>query len=110
MSSEEMENTKTFKKLPRGSVKLQFAGDLILAKCDQVELAGLFRRFESLFEALANLEKKQRILCYKLLNALMLTSYAKKASSTEEKRSLFENSFFLVVDLKYFLFFRTAAS
>lgn len=99
--SSEME-TKTFKKLPRGSVKLQFAGDLILAKCEQVELAGLFRRFESLFEALANVEKKQRILCYKLLNALMLTSYAKKAESVEEKRSLFEkkNELFLSIARK----------
>lgn len=97
MSSET--ETKTFKKLPRGSVKLQFAGDLILARCEQTELAGLFRRFESLFEALANVEKKQRILCYKLLNTLMLTSYAKKAPSIEEKRSLFEkkNELFLSV-------------
>ena len=118
MAQSESENrqsaeTKGLKKLPRGSVKLQFAGNLILAKCNDSNLEGLFKRYEALFESLANMPKKERILSYKILNALMLTSYAKKSDTLEEKRKLFDlkNKLFLsiagnpdyrkLIDLKY---------
>lgn len=89
--------SKSTKKLPKNSVKLQFAGDLILARCPEQDLSGLFKRFEAIFESYANMEKMERILNYKLLNALMITSYAKKAPTVEEKRNLFamKNKIFL---------------
>ena len=85
------------KQLPKGSVSLQIIGDLILARCSEPVLNSLFKRFEDIFEAYANMEKSERILNYKLLSALMLTSYAKKTLSAEEKRRLFamkNNMFF----------------
>ena len=95
----EESNKSILKRMPRGSVGLMFAGDLILAKCDNPKHRGLFRRFEAIFETLANTEKDERLLRYKLLNALMLTSYAKKAESSEERRRLFDlkNNLFMSI-------------
>lgn len=89
----------TQKKMPKGSISLLFAGDLILAKCDEPEYRGLFRRYEAIFENLANMEKSDRLLKYRFLNALMLTSYAKKETNREEKRKLFDlkNKVFLSI-------------
>ncbi len=87
------------KRLASGSLKLQFAGDLILVKNTQRSLSGLFKRYAALFEALANLPKEQRGLVYKVMTGLMLTSHAKKAISSEDKRKLFElkNQLFLAI-------------
>jgi hypothetical protein len=87
------------KRLASGSLKLQFAGDLILVKNPQRSLSGLFKRYAALFEALANLPKDQRGLVYKIMTGLMLTSHAKKAISSDEKRRLFElkNQLFLAI-------------
>ena len=87
------------KRLASGSLKLQFAGDLILVKNSQKSLSGLFKRYAALFETLANMPKDDRGLVYKLVTGLMLTSHAKKTSSHETKRQLFElkNQLFLAV-------------
>jgi hypothetical protein len=87
------------KRLASGSLKLQFAGDLILVKNSQKTLGGLFKRYAALFETLANMPKDQRGLIYKVMTGLMLTSHAKKATTTDAKRNLFElkNQLFLAV-------------
>jgi len=87
------------KKIPPGSVKLQFAGELILAKRPDLSLSGLFQRFEQMFEHFANVEKRERLINYKMLNALMLSSHAKKSASVDEKRKLFELKNQLFVEL-----------
>jgi len=88
---------RSTKRIPVGAIKLQFAGELILPRSPGVEFGGLFRRYESLFEALANMERTERLVAYRMLNGLMLTSYAKKAKEVEEKKKLFDlkNSVFL---------------
>jgi hypothetical protein len=78
------------KKLATGSVKLQFAGDLVLVKNTQRPMSGLFKRYAELFEALANMEKDQRNLIYRYMLALILTSHARKATKPEEKKKLFD--------------------
>ena len=45
---------KQAKRLPQGSLKLQFAGELVLVRNPTRDLAGLFRRYEALFEAFLN--------------------------------------------------------
>jgi hypothetical protein len=85
------------KRIPPGSIQLQFAGELILVKSPDRKLAGLFRRYEALFETFANMERAERILNYKFINALMLTSYAKKTTDLTTKKKLFDlkNELFL---------------
>lgn len=93
------ETKKAPKRLPQGLLKLQFAGELVLVRNPNRDLSGLFRRYEALFEAFANMERPERLLNYKFLNALMLTSHAKKAPSVEDKKRLFDmkNRIFLNV-------------
>ena len=69
---------KNVKLMPNGSITLQFAGELILVHCLQSEFHGLFKRYQSIFEAFANMNREERLLNYKFLNGLMLTSHAKK--------------------------------
>ncbi len=87
------------KRLASGSLKLQFAGDLILVKNVQKSLSGLFKRYAALFETVANMSKEQRGLVYKIMTGLMLTSHAKKTVDPETRRSLFEmkNKLFLAI-------------
>ena len=85
-----IEQTTKPKKIAPGSVRLQFAGDMVLAKRPDPSVSGLFQRFEHLFEFLANLNRTERIIVYKMLNALMLTSHARKAPVTALKQQLFE--------------------
>lgn len=87
------------KRLPVGSVKLMFAGELIMARSPGAAYLGLFRRYEALFEAFANMSREDRLLNYRLINALMLTSYAKKVKDVAEKKKLFDlkNELFLLV-------------
>ena len=88
--SETSGKSTTAKRLPPGSLKLQFAGELVLVRNTLKDLAGLFRRYEALFEAFANMDRSERIINYRFLNGLMLTSYAKKTSSIEERKYLFD--------------------
>lgn len=80
---------KRIKKMASGSIKLQFAGELVLVKNTQKPMSGLFKRYADLFEALANMDKDQRNLIYRFMTALMLTSHAKKAPDLALKRKLF---------------------
>ncbi len=78
------------KKIAPGSVRLQFAGDMVLAKRPDPKVSGLFQRFDHLFEFLANQNRTERLLIYKMLNGLMLTSHARKAPVAVLKQQLFE--------------------
>jgi hypothetical protein len=78
------------KKMPANSLTLQFAGDLVLVKRPEKSLLGFFRRFETMFEACANADKTERLLRYKMLTALILTSYAKKEVNRPRRREIFE--------------------
>ncbi len=66
------------------------AGDLILARSSNREFSQVFRRYEALLETFANMEREERLMNYKFLVALMLTSHAKKIQSLEERKSLFD--------------------
>ena len=81
---------RTPKRLPQNSLRLQFAGELVLVRNPDRDLSGLFRRYEALFEAFANMERPERLINYKFVNALMLTSHAKKSPTVEEKKRLFD--------------------
>ncbi len=87
------------KRIPPGSVRLRFAGELVVPQCTEKSFAGLFRRYEALFELFANMEKPERLLNYHLITALVLTSYAKKAEDGEQKKNLFnlKNNLYLAV-------------
>jgi hypothetical protein len=87
------------KRVPKGVIQLQFAGDLVLARCPERELAGLFRRYEAIFEAFANMARDERLINYKFLNALMLTSHAKKLTDQAQKRALFDKKNELFLDI-----------
>lgn len=85
--------------MPVGSISLQFAGEMILPKQADKDLSGLFRRFQLLFETYANMPRDQRLLNYQMINALMLTSYAKKAEAPEIKKRLFDLKNELIIKL-----------
>lgn len=89
-SDSSQQSSKFPKRFPPGTLKLQFAGSLVLVRNPVKELSNLARRFEVLFEALANMETPERILIYKMINGLMLTSIAKKTKDIEQKRKLFD--------------------
>ena len=80
------ENALKRKKIASRSIKLQMAGDLLFARCGDPELSKLFKRYEAIFETFANLDKGERVLKYKFLIALIVTSYAKKTKDSEEKK------------------------
>lgn len=84
------ESTEPPKRMPPESVSLQFAGELIMPKCENKDLTGLFRRYQLLFEHFANMEKLERVLNYRILCALLLTSHAKKSTDPEQKKKLFD--------------------
>ena len=88
---------KAPKRVPQNSLRLQFAGELVLVKNPLRDLSGLFRRYEALFEVFANMERHERLINYTFINALMLTSHAKKAATVEQKKQLFDmkNNLFL---------------
>lgn len=90
---------KTLKRFPPNSIKLMFAGELVMAKNPNRDLSGLFRRYEAIFEHFANMPKEERIINYKLFAGLILTSHAKKASSVDEKKKLFDYKNDLFVSL-----------
>ena len=90
------------KKLTPGSVNLQVAGDLLLARCPDREMSAAFKRYEALLETLANMERDERIINYHFLIALILTSHAKRTHDKEARRKLF--------DRKNEIFFKLANS
>ena len=90
MNTELQIDGKAKKKITSGSVKLQVAGDLILARNPDRALSGLFKRYESLLEVFANMERGERILNYKFLIGLIITSHAKKTQSLDQRKKLFD--------------------
>lgn len=78
------------KRIPPGSIKLQVMGDLLFARISDRELAQLFKRYESLLEECANMDRDERILNYKFLIALILTSHAKKTNDISERKEIFD--------------------
>lgn len=84
------DSTKPPKKIPKGAIKLQFAGDVIVPMLPNIKYAGLFKRYEALFENCVSLEKSERILQYKFILALILTSYAKKTEDAEKRKEIFD--------------------
>jgi hypothetical protein len=88
--SQDDQDPKGPKRIPPGLLKLQFAGELVLVKCPDRSLAGLFRRYEALFEAFANMDRPERLINYKFMNALILTSHAKKTTNLDDKKKLFD--------------------
>ena len=88
--SEKDSSAKPIKRIPPQSIKLVMAGDLILAKCSDSKYSGFLRKFEALFEFFANMEKSERLLNYKFMVGLTLTSHAKKLLDREQKRKLFD--------------------
>lgn len=107
-----MSSKSSIKRIPTGAVRLRFAGDLVIPHCDNKDYAGLFRRYQALFEAFANMNRDSRNLNYHLITALILTSHAKKAESPEERKTLFDqkNSIFLKIansqDMRRFVAFK----
>ncbi len=93
------ETEKKPKRIAQGAVRLQFAGELIIVKCPDPAFSSLFRRYQMLFESLANMERSSRLIVYKMLNALMLTSYAKKTLDKAQKKNLFDYKNRLFLDL-----------
>lgn len=86
-------------KAPPDLLRLQVMGDLVLPSCTKNDFQGFYEKFERLFELLANTEKKERLLIYKFLNAIMLTSCAKRCQQIEERKRLFDwkNQLFLSI-------------
>ena len=87
------------KRIPASSLKFQLAGDMVMVRNPDRNLSGLFRRYEALLEAFANMERNERLLNYRFLNGLILTSHAKKAVALDEKKKLFDmkNQMFLKI-------------
>ena len=90
---------KGAKRVPPGSANLQFAGELVLVKSPDRKLAGLFRRYEALFELFANMDRNERVINYKFVTALMLTSHAKKITDPAQRKKLFDLKNDLFLDL-----------
>lgn len=76
------------------------AGELLLARSPDRNLAQLFRRYESLLECFANMDREERIINYKFLVGLILTSHAKKTQDIPKRKEIF--------DLKNALYFNLA--
>ena len=87
------------KKIIPGSVPLLAAGELLFARSPDREMSQLFKRYEALLETFANMDKEERIINYKFLVGLMLTSHAKKCHDLPKRKALFElkNELFLNV-------------
>ena len=84
------DSTVKRKKLPRVVLNYRWRAIYYLLDCGDPELSKLFKRYEAIFETFANLDKAERVLKYKFLIALIITSYAKKKKDSEEKKKLFD--------------------
>ena len=91
--------TTSLKRLAAGSLQLQFAGSLVLVKISDKDSLGLFRRYEALFEHYANIQVVRRLISYKMICGLALTSHAKKTSDKLIKKQLFDRKNELFFDL-----------
>lgn len=68
-----------------------------MARCTNREYSQVFRRYEALLESFANMEREERLINYKFLIALILTSHAKKQQNLVDRKMLFDlkNDLFL---------------
>ena len=98
-SKAEAADDKMPKRLPPSSVRLQIAGDMALVRCPDRSLVGLFRRYEALFEAYANMNREERLLNYKMICALILTSHAKKTTDVPIRKTMFDLKNDLYLDI-----------
>lgn len=87
------------KRIPVGTIKLALAGEIIVPRNPEIRYSGLFKRYQLLFESLANFEPDERRLAYRMMVALILTSYAKKTNSIEDRKNLYEmkNGLYLMI-------------
>lgn len=90
MAENETAPNKGLKRIPPNTLRMVSAGDLIMVKCPDPKYSGYFRKFEAIFEMLANVERTERLLNYKFLIGLIITSHAKKLLDREKKRKLFD--------------------
>ena len=84
------EATAKKKKIPAGTIPLQMAGDLLMARCANKDYSQIFRRYDAILEVFANMERDERLMNYKFLIALSLTSHAKKIQDVTERKKLFD--------------------
>jgi len=92
------ENTPPLpRRMPKDSIRLLFAGEIILPETQRKDLGSLFHRYQLLFEYFANMPLNQRLINYKILNGLILTSHAKKITDLPKRKHIFElkNKIFL---------------
>ncbi len=75
---------------PVGFAELAFAGDLVLLKCLDPAHQKKILRYQKFFEYCANLDKNYRLFLYRFLNALMLTSHAKRLKEPALRKHIFE--------------------
>lgn len=97
--TESAEDKPKKKKIQPGSIRLMMAGDLILGRNPDRSLSQLFRKYEALLEAFANMDREERIINYKYLMALIITSHAKKTQDITERKALFDIKNRIFVDL-----------
>ena len=85
---------------------------MIIPVLPNIKYAGLFKRYESLFENCVGLSKQERMLQYKFILSLILTSYAKKTEDPDQRKEIFDlkNKVYLDIcsgsDNRRFLSFR----
>lgn len=75
------------------------AGDLILGRNPDRSLSQLFRKYEALLESFANMDRDERLINYKYLMALIVTSHAKKTQDITERKKLFDDKNRVFIDL-----------
>ncbi len=78
------------KKIPDHLLRLDVTKNLILIKCPDTKYESLFKRYEVLFEGLANLTPDDRRMKYMLLLGLILSSHAKLTKDEAERKKLFD--------------------
>jgi len=85
------------KRMPKDSIRLKFAGEIVLLETQRSDLGSLFHRYQLIFEYFANMPLSQRIINYKIMNGLILTSHAKKTTDLAERKNVFDlkNKIFL---------------
>lgn len=82
--------SNTTRKIVHDSIPLVVAGDLLFARSPNRDVAQLFRRYEAILEAFANMNSQERLLNYRFFVGLILTSHAKKTTDIATRKKLFD--------------------
>ena len=77
-------------KLSQNTAELRFMGDLVIPRLLDAEAKEGFAVYQKLFEQLASIPKIDRILTYRFLAGLILTSHARRTQKREERQALFQ--------------------